>query len=67
MNDHHDWEEDWGLLEWLDHPEGDEAGDLDYSEEVDPRQRHLKRRHFISSLLTNVKPWKTGSKAQTTE
>ncbi len=44
MEYYHDWEEDWGLLEWLDHPEGDEAGDLDHGEEMDTRQRHLKWR-----------------------
>jgi hypothetical protein len=40
-NGYHDREKDGGLLEGLDQPEGDEAGQLDHREQVHARQRHL--------------------------
>ena len=47
---HHDREEDRSLLEWLDEPEWDKAGDLDQGEQMDTWQWHLykKRRYLLA-------------------
>ena len=39
--DEHDGEEDWGLLEGLDQPEGDKAEQLQPSEEVNLKQETI--------------------------